>query len=115
MHLLIALLYLLSEGLADIHILHSHRPRVQLAYSLRIPITYALRIPLTYQGPARTNKVEPLLEASGQYLNISGLHGEVSSSFYRRPPTTTTTTSSTASSVSASMGPTNTTMPTFSK
>src|SRR5271170_2785547 len=70
MHLLIALLYLLSEGLADIHILHSHRPRVQLAYSLRIPITYALRIPLTYQGPARTNKVEPLLEASGQYLNI---------------------------------------------
>src|SRR5271155_2906119 len=41
---------------------------------------------------------------------------EVSSSFYRRPPTTTiTTSSSTASSVSANMGPTNTTMPTFSK
>src|SRR5256714_5693847 len=40
-------------------------------------------------------------------------HGEVSSSFYRRPPTTTS--SSTASSVSANMGPTNTTMPTFSK
>src|SRR5271170_6755380 len=80
-----------------------------------MPITYALRIPLTYQGPARTNKVEPLLEASGQYLNISGLHGEVSSSFYRRPPTTTTTSSSTASSVSANMGPTNTIMPTFSK
>src|SRR5271168_2993661 len=39
--------------------------------------------------------------------------GEVSSSFYRRPPTTTT--SSTASSISANMGPTNTTMPTFSK
>jgi len=31
------------------------------------------------------------------------------------PPTTTTATSSTASSVSANMGPTNTTMPTFSK
>src|SRR5271154_3492189 len=46
---------------------------------------------------------------------VGGLHGEVSSSFYRRPPTTTITTSSTASSVSANMGPTNTTMPTFSK
>jgi hypothetical protein len=47
---------------------------------------------------------------------VGGLHDEVSSSFYRRPPTTTTTTSSsTASSVSANMGPTNTTMPTFSK
>src|SRR5436305_5570915 len=40
---------------------------------------------------------------------------EVSSRFYRRPPTTTTTSSSTASSVSANMGPTNTTVPTFSK
>jgi hypothetical protein len=40
---------------------------------------------------------------------------EFSSSFYHRPPTTTTITSSTASSVSANMGPTNTTMPTFSK
>src|SRR2546423_11880098 len=39
----------------------------------------------------------------------------VSSSLYRRPPTTTITTSSTASSVPANMGPTNTTMPTFSK
>jgi hypothetical protein len=38
---------------------------------------------------------------------------EVSSTFHRRPPITTT--SSTASSVSANMGPTNTTMPTFSK
>ena len=47
---------------------------------------------------------------------VGGLHGEVNSSFYLRPPTTTTTTSSsTASSVSANMGPTNTTMPTFSK
>src|SRR5580698_7722472 len=48
---------------------------------------------------------------------VGGLHGEVNSSFYRRPPTTTTTTtsSSTAPSVSANMGPTNTTMPTFSK
>src|SRR5277367_3556778 len=46
---------------------------------------------------------------------VGGLHDEVSSSFYRRPPTTITTTSSTASSVSANMGPTNTTMPTFSK
>src|SRR5271170_5910259 len=45
---------------------------------------------------------------------VDGSHDEVSSSFYRRPPTTTTT-SSTASSVSANMGPTNTTMPTFSK
>src|SRR5271169_3416018 len=45
---------------------------------------------------------------------VGGLHGELSSSFYRRPLTTTTT-SSTASSVSANMGPTNTTMPTFSK
>src|SRR3989440_4247505 len=40
---------------------------------------------------------------------------EVSSRFYRRPPTTTTTSSSTASSVSGNMGPTNTTVPTFSK
>src|SRR2546429_6398611 len=46
---------------------------------------------------------------------VGGLHGEVSSSLYRRPPTTTITTSSTASSVPANMGPTNTTMPTFSK
>jgi hypothetical protein len=46
---------------------------------------------------------------------VGDLHGEVSSSFYRHPPTTTTATSSTASSVSANMGPTNTTMPTFSK
>jgi hypothetical protein len=48
---------------------------------------------------------------------VGGLHDEVSSSFYRRPPTTitTTTSSSTASSVSANMGSTNTTMPTFSK
>jgi hypothetical protein len=48
---------------------------------------------------------------------VGGLHDELSSSFYRRPPTTTTTTSSssTASLVSANMGPTNTTMPTFSK
>ena len=46
---------------------------------------------------------------------VGDLHGELSSSFYRRPPTTTTTTSSTASSVSANMGPTNTTVPTFSK
>jgi hypothetical protein len=47
---------------------------------------------------------------------VGGLHDEVSSSFYRRPPTTiTTTSSSTASSVSANMGPTNTTMSTFSK
>jgi hypothetical protein len=46
---------------------------------------------------------------------VGGLHGEVSPSLYRRPPTTTITTSSTASSVSANMGPTNTTMPTFSK
>src|SRR5271156_4741850 len=45
---------------------------------------------------------------------VDGSHDEVSSSFYRSPPTTTTT-SSTASSVSANMGPTNTTMPTFSK
>ena len=45
---------------------------------------------------------------------VGGLHGELSSSFYRRPLTTTTT-SSTASSVSANMDPTNTTMPTFSK
>jgi hypothetical protein len=40
---------------------------------------------------------------------------EFSSSFSRRPPTTTTITSSTASSVSADMGRTNTTMPKFSK
>jgi hypothetical protein len=49
---------------------------------------------------------------------VGGLHDEVNSSFYRRPLTTITTTSSsssTASSVSANMGPTNTTMPTFSK
>src|SRR3989440_2010191 len=45
---------------------------------------------------------------------VGGLHGEVSCSSYRRPPTTTTT-SSTTSSVSANMGPTSTTMPTFSK
>src|SRR2546423_14526579 len=45
---------------------------------------------------------------------VGGSHGEVSCSFYRRPPTTTTT-SSTASSVSANMGPANTTMGTFSK
>src|SRR5271156_3060148 len=45
---------------------------------------------------------------------VDGSHDEVSSSFYRRPPTTTTS-SSTASSVSANMGPTNTTTPTFSK
>src|SRR5271156_625489 len=45
---------------------------------------------------------------------VDGSHDEVSSSFYRRPPTTTTS-SSTASSVSANMGPTNTTMSTFSK
>ena len=43
---------------------------------------------------------------------VGGSHGEVSSSFYRRPSTTTTTT---ASSVSANIGPTNTTMPTFSE
>jgi len=46
---------------------------------------------------------------------VAGLHDEVSSSLYRRPPTTTITSSSTASSVSANMDPTNTTMPTFSK
>jgi hypothetical protein len=45
---------------------------------------------------------------------VGGSH-EFSSSFYRRLPTTTTITSSTASSVSANMGPTNTTTPTFSK
>ena len=45
---------------------------------------------------------------------VDSLHGEVSSSLSRRPPTTTITTS-TASSVSANMGPTNTTMPPFSK
>src|SRR5436305_14395008 len=43
-------------------------------------------------------------------------YSEVGSSFNRLPPTTTTTTSSsTVSSVSANMGPTSTTMPTFSK
>jgi hypothetical protein len=46
---------------------------------------------------------------------VGGLYDEASSSLYRRPPTTTITTSSTASLVSANMGPTNTTMPTFSK
>src|SRR2546423_13444062 len=47
---------------------------------------------------------------------VGGLHSEVGSSFNRLPPTTTTTTSSsTVSSVSANMGPTSTTMPTFSK
>src|SRR5271156_1958616 len=45
---------------------------------------------------------------------VGGSH-EFSSSFYRHPPTTTTITSSTASSVSANLGPTNTTMPAFSK
>ena len=62
------------------------------------------------------------LSSGAQICDIGGLHGEVSSSFYRRPPTTTTTTttsssssSSTASSVLTNMGPTNTTMPTFSK
>jgi len=44
---------------------------------------------------------------------VDGSHSEVSSS--RRPSTTTTTTTTTASSVSANMGSTSTTMPTFSK
>jgi hypothetical protein len=45
---------------------------------------------------------------------VGGSHGEVSFSFYR-PPSTTTNTTTIASSVSANMGPTNTTMPTLSK
>src|SRR5271163_625179 len=50
MHLLIAYFYIFWESLSVIHISHSHRPRVQLAYTHCVCLTYTSRISGGQQG-----------------------------------------------------------------
>ena len=95
----------MPQAYTDIQLLFTHS--IGLWTRSRAPIcSLCLRLLLRVQLALRLTLIPP------HY--VGGSHGEVSFSFYRRPSTTTNTIT-TASSVSANIGPTNTTMPTLSK